>query len=722
MFVPADALEGALKQFFGYDRFRPGQREIIAAALAGRDVLAIMPTGAGKSICFQLPALLKPGLTVVVSPLIALMQDQVDALVDNGIGATFLNSSLDRETARSRQEAILQGEIKLLYVAPERLMGEVFLGFLDQVRSRHGISGFAIDEAHCVSEWGHDFRPEYRQLQTLRRRYPDVPMYAFTATATERVQQDILHQLRLQNPHRHLASFNRPNLYYEVRKREKQSYGQLLQAIRAQKGGSGIIYCFSRRKVEEVAGRLQGDRIPALPYHAGMSNDQRSENQNRFIRDDVQIIVATIAFGMGINKPDVRFVFHYQLPRNLEGYYQEAGRAGRDGEPANCVLFYNPSDIHSIEYLIDQKPDEQEQRIARQQLSQVVDYAEGIECRRTIQLSYFGEMFPGNCQGCDNCCNPVPLEDWTVEAQKFLSCVARCQQRFGMNHIIDVLRGSKNERVKKYGHDSLSTHGIGKNRSVDQWKLLGRSLLHQGLVSETSNGFRVLFLNDKSWEILRRQRKVTIAVPRRITGKAGTRENERAMVAELLFEELRTLRKQIADEQGVPPYVVFADSSLRAMAQQQPRTLGAFAQIPGVGEAKLKRYGSLFLARIEELAQSQIPASEQLSPPQTPELSALGSNTQQLTLQLYQKGLNIAEIAAQRDLRPTTIIGHLGDLIEQGADIDIDRLVSPEHQAVILDYLTQYGEDSLTLMRDRLGEDYTFDELRLVRGKWRQRL
>jgi len=338
------SLGDALKQFFGYTTFRPGQQQIVEEALQNRDLLIIMPTGGGKSLCFQLPALLKPGLTVVVSPLIALMQDQVDALVDNGIGATFLNSTLSWDAVRSRELAILNGKIKLLYVAPERLLAERFAPFLEQVRSQVGISAFAVDEAHCVSAWGHDFRPEYRQIKQLRQRYPDIPMLALTATATKRVQQDIVQQLTLRQPSIHIASFNRPNLYYEIQPKQRQSYNQLFKKVQSHKG-SGIIYCLSRRSVEEVAFRLQKDGISALPYHAGMSDTDRSSNQNRFIRDDVQVIVATIAFGMGINKLDVRFVIHYDLPRNLEGYYQESGRAGRDGEPAYCTLFYSPGDV-----------------------------------------------------------------------------------------------------------------------------------------------------------------------------------------------------------------------------------------------------------------------------------------------------------------------------------------------------------------------------------------
>ncbi|HEY9805425.1 MAG TPA: ATP-dependent DNA helicase RecQ, partial [Candidatus Obscuribacterales bacterium] len=423
------------------------------------------------------------------------------------------------------------------------------------------------------SDWGHDFRPEYRQLQQLRQRYPEVSIMALTATATERVRQDIIEQLWLQDPYVHTASFNRPNLYYEVRPKPgaKQAYKELLQQVQ-QTDGSGIIYCLSRRKVEELAYKLQQDGVEALPYHAGLNDEARATNQTRFIRDDVRVMVATIAFGMGINKPDVRFVIHYDLPRSIESYYQESGRAGRDGEPAHCTLFFGVGDIKTVEFLIDQKNDPQDQLIARQQLRQVVGYAEGTVCRRTIQLSYFGESFPGDCGNCDHCLHPQPFEDWTIEAQKFLSCIARCQERFGMNHIIDVLRGSKNQKVLQNQHDKLSTYGIGKDKSADAWRILGRALLHQGLVEETNDGYSVLKLNAQSWEILKKQRSLLIAVPPTPTYSDEPDDDGLRADVEVLFQRLRSLRKRLADQQAVPPYVVFSDSSLKLMAQQQPQT------------------------------------------------------------------------------------------------------------------------------------------------------
>ena len=589
-------LETYLKYFFGYDQFRPEQRKIIEKALADQDLLVIMPTGGGKSLCFQLPALLKPGLMIVISPLIALMQDQVDALQDNGIGATYLNSSLSFLEVQEREKQIFENKIKLLYVAPERLLGDRFQDFFHRLITHIGVSAFAIDEAHCVSEWGHDFRPEYRQLSQLRQQYPQIPIFAFTATATKRVQKDIIDQLKLHKPSVHLTSFNRPNLYYEIIPKEKRSYEQLLKFIKTLKG-SGIIYCMSRKMVDEISDRLQEDGIKALPYHAGMGDENRRINQTQFIRDEVRIIVATVAFGMGINKPDVRFVIHYDLPRNLESYYQESGRAGRDNEPAKCLLFFSFGDLKKIEYIIQQKAPSEQQK-SRQQLRQIVDYSEGLACRRTIVLRYFGEDFSGNCGNCDNCCYPRPLEDWTIEAQKFLSCVARCKERFGMMHIIDVLRGSRKQKIEQYQHHLLSTYGIGKDRTLDEWKQLGVFLIHQGFLDETSDGYSILKLNAYSWEILRKQRNVTLAVKSKVKEKTDTRDNPRARDAELLFESLRSLRQRIAKSQGIAPYVVFGDSSLKLMAQSKPKTLEEFAAISGVGRYKLQQYGEQFVKEI----------------------------------------------------------------------------------------------------------------------------
>ncbi len=599
-------LSAELKRSFGFDSFRPGQQAIVHDALAGRDVLAIMPTGGGKSLCFQLPAVIRHGVTLVVSPLIALMQDQVRQLQDNGIAATFINSSLPGSEVWARTSALLRGDYKLLYLAPERLLHPDFLGgVLPRLVDSAALAGIVIDEAHCVSQWGHDFRPEYRQLSQLRKRCPKVPMLAFTATATPRVRTDIIQQLALQNPAVHVASFNRPNLRYAVRPKSKHAYEELLARAR-ESDSSGIVYCLSRKRVDELAAKLRDDGISALPYHAGLDAEERSRNQEAFIRDDARIIVATIAFGMGINKPDVRWVVHYDLPRTLESYYQESGRAGRDGDPAQCILYFGAADIRTAEFLIQQKVDsvtgeplEDEQRIARQQLRQVLNYAESTECRRAIQLRYFGESFAPPCDACDNCLEPRETKDWTLEARQYLSCAARLAQRherYGTAYLIEILRGGQSQKLIDRGHQNLSVYGIGKARSVDEWRHLARTLAHQGLVDETQDGYPVVLLNKLSWEVLRGERQVLLAEPI----KAARKRQPAAASASLdtdhaLFDQLRALRKQLADENGVPPYVIFHDSTLREMAGRKPHTLAEFAMIPGVGQTKLARYGEPFL-------------------------------------------------------------------------------------------------------------------------------
>jgi ATP-dependent DNA helicase RecQ len=614
-------VKAALKRIFGFDHFRTGQEAVVSDALAGRDVLALMPTGGGKSLCFQLPALLQPGVTLVVSPLIALMQDQVRLMRDNDIPASFINSNLEPIDVSRRTAALLRGDYKLFYLAPERLLLPDFLdGPLRTLGDTLGINAFVIDEAHCVSEWGHDFRREYRQLSLLRRRHPKIPMLAFTATATPRVRADIVAQLALRHPAVHVTSFNRPNLFYQVRAKNKRTYPDLLAQIRG--GGAGIVYCLSRRRVDELALQLQGDGIRVRPYHAGLDAIVRRDNQEAFIRDDIQVIVATIAFGMGINKPDVRWVVHYDLPKTLEGYYQESGRAGRDGDPARCTLYFGAADIRTSDFLIQQKIDpdtgaalEEEQRIARQQLRQVLNYAESTDCRRAIQLRYLGEAFTAPCGACDNCCEPRTLQNWTMEARQFMSCIARLAQRgqrFGAAQIIEILRGARSERVLSRGHDTLSVYGIGKQRSLDEWRSVARALLHQGLIEETQDGYPVLSLNEQSRRVLREELAVHIAAavkpkPGRSPGTAaggnGASANGSGTTGAAdseLFERLRALRKRLADEHGLPPYVVFHDATLREMAARRPLTLSEFAELSGVGQAKLARYGDQFIAAIAE--------------------------------------------------------------------------------------------------------------------------
>ncbi len=609
------ALTAELKKRFGFESFRPGQQEIVGDILRGRDVLAIMPTGGGKSLCFQLPALLRPGVCIVVSPLIALMQDQVRLLQDNGIEATFINSSLERKEVLRRMADLERGDLKLLYVAPERLLQAEFQGeVLPRIHAAHGLSSLVVDEAHCVSDWGHDFRREYRQIHQLRTRFPEVPIAAFTATATERVRQDIVQQLGLREPSIHVASFNRPNLYYAVRPKTKATYPELL-ALARRETGAGIVYCLSRKRVDEIAERLQSDGVRALPYHAGLDANTRRDNQDAFIFDRAQVIVATIAFGMGINKPDVRWVVHHDLPKTLEGYYQESGRAGRDGERARCILYFGAGDIRTAEHIIAQKVDPvtfepmaDEQRIARQQLRQVLNYAQSGECRRVVQLQYFGEVFAGKCGACDNCVEPRATIDRTTEAQQLLSCIARLAQRherYGVAYAIEILRGAETQRVTDRGHASLSVYGIGKNIGLQEWRDLARALLHQGLVTQSQDGYAVLSLNEASWQVLRGERAVQVSES---VKTAPGRKSVKAVATGAgndLFEALRKLRKQLADEAGMPPYIVFNDASLREMAERQPGTLEEFSTIAGVGQSKLVRYGEKFVEVIRRESQGE---------------------------------------------------------------------------------------------------------------------
>jgi ATP-dependent DNA helicase RecQ len=612
-----EALASALKQHFGFDTFRPGQQAIVEDVLAGRDVLAIMPTGGGKSLCFQLPAVLRAGITIVVSPLIALMQDQVRLLEEQGIAATFVNSSLSATDIAARISAACAGEFKLLYLAPERLLHPEFLrNALPRLASSRGISAIVIDEAHCVSEWGHDFRPEYRQLAQIRHRHATIPFLAFTATATMRVREDIVRQLALRDPALHIASFNRPNLFYAVRPKTKRSYKEILERCR-QGSGSGIVYCLSRKRVDELTASLRTDGIAALPYHAGLTSEERTRSQEAFINDDAQVVVATIAFGMGINKPDVRWVVHFDLPRTLESYYQESGRAGRDGDAAECVLYFGPGDIRTAEFLIQQKVDPatgepliDEQRIARQQLRQVVSYAESTECRRAIQLAYFGETFVPPCGACDNCTSARTVVERTLEAQQFLSCVARLAQRreqFGIGYIIDILRGSQSQRVIDNGHASLSVYGIGKSLGLNEWRALARTLVHKGFVDQSDDGYAVLTLNQKSWEILRGQRRVEIAIATSVESRASSDRSQDdtapATYDERLFQALRAVRKELAAEHRVPPYVIFHDATLRRIAERKPTTRDAFATISGVGETKLARYADRFIEAVRRYAE-----------------------------------------------------------------------------------------------------------------------
>jgi ATP-dependent DNA helicase RecQ len=607
-------LRSTLKRVFGYDTFRPLQEEIVTAALSGADVFALLPTGGGKSLCFQLPALLRPGLTVVVSPLIALMKDQVDALTATGVPATFLNSTLDEKGSRERLRGLFQGEYRLLYVAPERLMIPSFLEKLRQWR----VNLVAIDEAHCISEWGHDFRPEYRQISRLREELPGIPFMALTATATERVRTDIVNQLQLADPHIFVGSFNRPNLTYRVVAKDSPTK-QVVAFLKNRRRESGIIYCQSRKSCESLAERLVEAGFAARPYHAGLVDKERAENQELFLRDEVRVICATIAFGMGINKPNVRFVVHYDLPKNVEGYYQETGRAGRDGLPGECVLLFSVGDVVKQTGFLDDISDPTQRGLARAQLQQMIQYAESGGCRRRALLHYFGEDLPGqNCGSCDNCLEPRETWDGTVPAQKLLSTVWRARDAsahrdasFGLGHHADVLTGTKTERVEKWQHDRLSTFGVGGEHSKQDWQFIGRELLRLGLLKLGTGEFPTVEVTAEGVRVLKaRERILLTKIPersrRREEAKPRMRRAGEIACDEPLFDALRSLRREIADGLGVPAYIVFGDVTLREMAREYPTDERALRNISGVGEQKLERFGAQFLdAIVKHLRENQ---------------------------------------------------------------------------------------------------------------------
>ncbi len=572
-------------------------------ALAGHDTFVLMPTGGGKSLCYQLPALAKGGLTIVISPLIALMKDQVDALHEAGVAATFLNSTLNADEARRRLAGLYNGEYRLLYVAPERLVLPEMLERLAEWQPWL----IAIDEAHCISEWGHDFRPEYRQIAELRGRFPKTPLMALTATATERVRADIVSQLKLREPKRYVASFNRANLTYRVIPRN-QPLRQVLDVAKRHDGESGIVYCGTRNGTERLAKRLGEQGIRAVPYHAGLDVDVRAKNQEAFIRDEVQIVCATIAFGMGIDKPDVRFVIHHDLPKNIEGYYQETGRAGRDGLPADCVLLFNASDVAKQTGFIEEKTDEHERTVARQLLQQMVHFAETSDCRRRSLLDYFSEAFTDkNCGACDNCLDPKETFDGTEAAQKFLACLFRIHEKsgfgFGLNHAVGVLTGADTEAIRKWGHDKISTYGIGDEFGRDEWKAIGRELMRLGYARLTPGRMSVVELTQDGREWLRSKEPLELTRP--VVAKPTSRErrsrSDRAgeiECDEILFERLRELRHELAAKEGVPAYIIFGDVSLREMARDCPATMEVFGLISGVGEKKKANFGKLFISEI----------------------------------------------------------------------------------------------------------------------------
>jgi ATP-dependent DNA helicase RecQ len=581
-----------LRSIFGYESFRPLQETCIQSVLDKKDTVLIMPTGGGKSICYQIPALILPGLTVVISPLISLMKDQVSQLKSLGVEAEVLNSSLPWEEYNVNKARVSSGKTKLLFCAPETLFKEDTLEMLSSCR----VDCITIDEAHCISEWGHDFRPEYRRIKDLRQQFPHAVFLAVTATATQRVRQDIIANLALKDPRELVASFNRDNLFYEVIPKGRPT-DQAIDYINKFKNQSGIIYCFSRKQVDTLTNDLNYFGFKALPYHAGLPDDVRHKNQELFIRDDVPIMVATIAFGMGINKPNVRFIIHYDLPKNIESYYQETGRAGRDGLPSQCLLLFSSGDAAKIKYFIDQKTDEAQKRVAQNHLNTMISYAQSRQCRRVPLITYFGENYSiENCGLCDNCVKPQEATvNLTVSAIKFLQCISETEERFGALHIINVLRGSEAEKILNYNHHHCKTFGAGRDWSVKQWQNFAGQLLSQNLLNK-SDDYGVLSLSQGSYELLAGRRPFQgYLLEENILPSKNVRTKQNEAYDTTLFDKLRSKRKELADKTGVPPYIIFSDKSLIDMCHRKPKTKAEFSEVFGVGAQKLEKFSAVFI-------------------------------------------------------------------------------------------------------------------------------
>jgi ATP-dependent DNA helicase RecQ len=706
-----------LRRYFGYSEFRQLQQDIILDVLKGNDVLVLMPTGGGKSLCYQYPSLLFKGLTIVVSPLISLMKNQVDSLRSNGIPAEYLNSSLNSKEINKIKSALMQNRIKLLYIAPERLAIPAFLSFLKGL----DISLFAIDEAHCISEWGHDFRPEYRQLKLIGASFPDVPIIALTATATMKVREDIVNQLELKDARKYIASFNRENLVYYV-KPKQDAFSQIVEFLKTKPRESGIIYCYSRKNVDALTENLKYAGFRALPYHAGLSPDVRSRNQEKFIKDDVEILVATIAFGMGIDKPNIRFVIHHDLPKNLEAYYQETGRAGRDGLGSDCVLFYSYGDRQKIEYFINQMTNEKERLIAHNKLMEIINFCETTVCRRKLLLGYFGEDYKENkCSGCDNCLTAKEEVEATGEILTILSCVRELEEKFGINYCIDVLTASKSIRVVQYGHTVLRSYGSGKNLPKKMWHGFIRELLARDYLN-LEGEYPVLKLSQKGRDLLSGSKgnvpteKIFLPKPR-IIEKPATRPDIRPDMIEQgaddrgLFEALRTLRKTLADAENYPPYMIFNDSSLKQMAAKRPCTPEDFRKITGVGDKKLESYGAIFISEIRRFCDKQWPLTQPVKK----------GSSDSITLEMLYRGMDLDQITITRNLSLNTIYSHIENLILRGENIDIERFVSKEKIEMISSAILEIGGVALAPIKERLGDNYSYGEIKLVRAKMKRK-
>jgi len=695
-----------LKRYYGYDRFRPMQEAIIQSIVGGRDTLVLMPTGGGKSVCFQIPALLLPGITVVVSPLIALMKDQVGALLLNGIQAAFYNSTQSGREQRDIEEQCLSGKLKLLYVSPEKLLTESFFQFLRRVQ----VSLFAIDEAHCISSWGHDFRPEYTRLNVLKEKFPDVPTIALTATADKLTRQDIAQRLGMTDPAVFVASFNRTNLSLQVLPGQNRIQ-QIIKLLQQKPNTSGIIYCLSRKSCESLSAKLQEKGFGAAFYHAGMDPADRSRTQDAFLRDDVRIICATIAFGMGIDKSNVRWVIHYNMPKNIEGFYQEIGRAGRDGAAAQTVLFYSFADVATYKDMLNEnRPANLDLQLAK--LERMQQYADAHTCRRQILLSYFSEELPDPCGNCDVCRDPRITIDGTVLAQKALSAIVRSGERVPMNLLIDILRGSRSQAVMQGGFDQIKTYGAGRDYRFDEWRSYLHQLINIGVIEIAYDNHYALRRGILADQVLYGNRRIDLVrpddAPKPVVEKTRTKTEA---TRDELFEQLRVLRKQLADEQNVPAYVVFTDTTLEDMARQRPTTPDALRNVSGVGERKLQLFGKQFLDVITNYVRGKAEAGGKPK-----------GSTQLLTLDLYNRGMTIDEIAAERQLGAASIANHLVQLAKGGYDIDLNGLlnehVTPAERADIERGIAAVGlsEGKLKPLFDYFAGTYNYVQLALVAG------
>ncbi len=717
------ALKDKLKEVFGYNQFRGNQESIIHTILNGRNTFVIMPTGAGKSLCYQLPALTVDGLAIVISPLIALMKNQVDQLNALGVNAQFLNSTLTKAEVTRVRKGSLDGSIKLLYVAPESLTKEENIAFLQKVN----IAFVAIDEAHCISEWGHDFRPEYRKIKSIIGMLGNLPIIALTATATPKVQQDIQRNLQMENADLFKSSFNRKNLYYEVRPKQNAKK-QLIKYVKDHSGKSGIVYCLSRKKVEEIAELLKVNGVKAVPYHAGLDPNVRMKNQDGFLNEDIDVVVATIAFGMGIDKPDVRFVVHYDVPKSLEGYYQETGRAGRDGLEGNCLMFYSHNDINKLEKFNKDKP-VQERENARILLQEMTYYAESTVCRRRQLLHYFGEEYQHeDClhEGkCDNCSRPKEQFEGKEYVLKAITVAQQTNERFGINHLVSVLRGSENQHIKSYEHDQLPIFGTGKGENEEFWKsVLRQSLLYEFLKKDIQN-IGVLKVSEKGKNFLTDPFSVTLTKDHDYSNLGEEEEPGREVFNskaydEALFEILKKLRKKVADSKGLPPYVIFQDPSLEEMATTYPTSKEGMAQVNGVGIGKVNKFGIPFIKVIEEYVKENniMTASDVVI-----KSSVNKSKMKIFIIQQVDRKIDLEEIAESKDIGFDDLLTEIENICYSGTKLNldyyIDQMMDDEKQDDLYDYFMNSDTDSLiAAMEDEENDDYSEEEIRLIRIKF----